>query len=34
MGLWDDAAADAVDADVLGEQADDAGRIQEAEPVD
>jgi ribonuclease HII len=34
MGLWDDAAADAVDADALGEQADEAGRIEEAEPVD
>jgi ribonuclease HII len=34
MGLWDDTAADAADADSLGEQADEAGTIEEVEPLD
>ena len=34
MGLWDDAPADAVDADELGAQADEAGRHEVEQPVD
>ena len=34
MGLWDDAPADAADADSLGEQADEAGALEEVEPLD